>query len=263
MPRRARPLSLQSPKLPYGPAVAQASSHSPTTFIGQSSSESPHTRSSLVLPGDRQRKRGWPGMNTFPKYVASRSVNLCSSLASGRSAELSPRSEIMRLTPAASIRASTQADTQRWHSPSQEPWSRPHSGARPSEPGNVYFRPSMRIMMRWSSSSAHDATYLRNSRASGSRSALAVSAFADSAFADSAFADSAFADSAFADSAFADSAFADSAFSSVTADWISCRSPSPQPTAPTAAVIASPRSQTTNRSGARHDRGIGASIRVL
>ncbi len=98
-------------------------------------------------------------------------------------------------------------------------------------------------MIRWSSSSAHDATYLRNSRASGSRSALAVSAFADSAFADSAFADSAFADSAFADNAFADSAFADSAFSSVTADWISCRSPSPQPTAPTAAVIASPRTR--------------------
>src|SRR4029077_15060298 len=119
---------------------------------------------------------------------------------------------------------------------------RPHSGARPSEPGNVYVRPSMRIMMRWSSSSAHDATYFRNSRASGSRSALAVSAFADNAFADSAFADSAFADNAFADSAFADSAFADSALSIVIADWtVSVSSPaSPQPII---AAVASPRAK--------------------
>src|SRR5262245_40710742 len=102
----------------------------------------------------------------------------------------------------------------------------------------------MRITMLSWSSRAHDTTYFRNSRASGSRSALAVSAFADSAFADNAFADSAFADSAFADSAFADSAFADSAFSAVTADWTSSRSASvspPQPTAKKAAVVARPR----------------------
>ena len=40
--------------------------------------------------------------------------------------------------------------------------------------------PSMAIVMLWSSSSAHETTYLRNSRASGSCSAFEVSAFADS-----------------------------------------------------------------------------------
>src|SRR5438552_1615013 len=103
----------------------------------------------------------------------------------------------------------------------------------------------MRIEKPSPSSSAHDTTYFRNSRASGSCSALAVSALADSAFADSAFADSAFADSAFADSAFADSAFADSALSIVIADWtVSVSSTaSPQPIVAVIARVARPRAK--------------------
>ena len=42
------------------PRKAQASSHEPTTVIGQLAIESPQTRSLLVWPGERQRNRGWP-----------------------------------------------------------------------------------------------------------------------------------------------------------------------------------------------------------
>src|SRR6185436_1732036 len=202
-----------------------------TTVIGQSWRESPHTRSSLVLPGDRQRKRGLPCTNRLPKYAASRSVNWRSSLSVGRSAGWSPRIEILRLTPAASTRASTQADTQRWHSPLHQPRSPPHSGASPSDPSKVYRLPSMRTDRWSSSSSAHDTTYLSSSRDRGSRSAFIVSAFIVSAFIVNAFIVNAFIVSAFIVNAFIVSAFIVSALSVTMADSIVCSSSTslPQP----------------------------------
>src|SRR5205809_4520058 len=151
--------------------------------------------------------------------------------------------EIIRLTPAASTRASTQAETHRWHDPSHDPCFSPQWGARPSEPSKVYFVPSTLTVTLSPSSSAHETTYLRNSRASGSRSPLAVSALAVSAFAVRALAVSALAVSAFAVRALAVSAFAVSAFSVVIADWTSSTSSAspPQPTETRAAETARPR----------------------
>src|SRR3982750_443853 len=104
--------------------------------------------------------------------------------------------EICFFTPRKSTRASTQAETQRWHDTSHR--ERAHSGASPREPSKVYFAPSMVIAMCCPSSRAQETTYLKNSRESGSRRAFAVSEFAVSEFAVSEFAVSEFAVSEFA-----------------------------------------------------------------
>src|SRR5215831_2151286 len=142
--------------------------------------------------------------------------------------------EISRSTPAASTRASTQPDTQRWHDSSQDPPLLPHSGASPSDPANVYRVPSMDMLIDWSAGSAQDTTYLKNSRASGSRRPLAVSALAVSAL----------AVSALAVSALAVSALAVSAFTLITAPWTSSTAASPPQPAAATQVETSPRQRT-------------------